>query len=924
MPIESLTVKERILLHLFDYTRFTEEFVAPFEVTQSGISEAVGIRVQHVRQNVRPMIQNELVVESTRHVQRGTRRRKAYFLTSRGRMASASLRRVLLREDVPFRSKDGIVATTSLLEVSQSQRRGSPLLKLLEEFEATGRIGELAETGAPDLVELTDEMPPVDSIYGREEELGLVLGLAEEKAVTAVTGIAGIGKTTLGAEVCNQFRGERSLFWRRIRPWDTAMDLSLRMASFLKLLHRRALHGYLVGTQPAELSRVADMLVSDLMDVRAFLVFDDVHNVSPDAANFLTVLLESLSRVDGSSAVFLSRVVPEVYSRREVEIEGTVAEVALGALSPKHSRAILQDEGVDESAWDRFVEAGGGNPLFLKLLSRSGQGSDVKLPSSLTAYFAEEIEPSLQDEEHECLEIASFYEVPVPAGGLLLGRRGGTRTIIDLQRRGLIDEVAPGTYKAHDLVREYFRQGLPLGRRDVLSERVGAWLTKQAGINARTGDPQSAIAFLQNAVMLETTPDRLLPTLQLLGAQRDVVGDLPGAITAYKTAATLTTDVRTQAMLHSQIAICHTAMRSFDEAQREIDEGLNSLPPEPSISAGWLLLARSRNLFVQSKADLSVKALNKLAGWTTVLAEDPNLRGWVHLMLGMIYTMDHTRRDLALARAELQESLDPLRDGGDRRGMARAHEHLARVAVALGRQEEVTSHIEQCRRLAVDFGDDVVRFRARRLKADQIFRSGDLEAAEKMYQEVLRLAQQTHQEFSAAYSPENFANVYRFQGRYEEAREAMEYLFQTTEGLIEEPERIWFLSLAVRICAMSQDLDLGSRYLAEGEELLAQNPDAQFSLVTQWARADLQAARGDVEAAESSFLSVREVLPKEPFGLEHEDVEFLLDFGRFLASIGASRRAKKLLTEALEEAKRRRDGLLAGIAEEALNASLLS
>ena len=924
MP-ESLSVKERILLHLFDFTRFAEEYVAPVEVTQAGISKAVGIRVQHIRQNVGPLIQNGLVEESTRHIQQGTRRRKVYFLAPKGRAVAASLRRVLLKENVPYRSRNGATADTSLQEVIQTRRRGSSLIGLLEELEATGTIGETARADSPGFVEMTEEMPPVGSFYGRDEELRLVLGLAEETPATVLTGIAGIGKTTLGSEVCSRFRGKRSIFWRRIRPWDTAVDLALRTASFLKLLQRRGLHGYLVGSDTTELARVADYLVSDLAGVSALLVFDDVHNASDDATEFLAVLRESLSGGNGTSALLIGRSVPSFYSRRDVEVEDTVAEVLLGALSPKHARAILRDEEVDDAALEGLIEIAGGNPLFLKLLSRSSLSPGSRLPSTLLAYVAEEIEPSLQKAGRECLEVASFYEVPVPVDGFLLGRRGGTRTVLDLQRRGLLDEVDPGIYRAHDLIREYFRQGIPREREETLLGRVVDWLTERSRIAAGTGDPLSAIAFLQNALMLERDSDRLLLILKLLGTQRDTLGDLPGAIAAYEAATALTSDSQTRAVLQSQIAICHTYMRSFDAAHREIDQGLASLPSEPSRGAGWLYVARARTLTIQGRPDLGLEALRQVSGWTAPLDEDPNLRGWVYLQFGLIHTVGGRHRDFPLAIREISESLEPLQDAGDRRGLARAHEHLAILAIALGRQKEAKHHVERCTRLGEDFGDDVVRFRAFRLQAIQVFRSGDLETAERMFHDVLRFAVQTNMQFSVAYTPMYFVHVYRFQGRLDEAREAMEYFLQTSQGLLSPSERIWFLCLAIRVSTETEDLSRASEYMAEAEDLLAQHPYEESSMAIMWAQARLDAAGGENERAEVGFRSVRKELPRVPFGPTHEyheDIEFLIDYGRFLAASGAAEKARKILNEAAAEASKISAVLLQRSAEEALRPML--
>src|SRR3970040_589779 len=107
MTLPDLTVKDRIQLYLFDYNRYTEAFDVPVEVTQEAIANAVGIRVTHVPQYIRPLIAEGLVEERTAHIQRQKRRRKAYFLSSKGRTQLSALRDALLPEAVPLRRRTG-------------------------------------------------------------------------------------------------------------------------------------------------------------------------------------------------------------------------------------------------------------------------------------------------------------------------------------------------------------------------------------------------------------------------------------------------------------------------------------------------------------------------------------------------------------------------------------------------------------------------------------------------------------------------------------------------------------------------------------------------------------------------------------------------------------------------------------------------
>ena len=135
----------------------------------------------------------------------------------------------------------------------------------------------------PGLVDFSHEAPPVERFFGREEELRRILDDLNATPIVVVTGVAGIGKSALGAMVCNGLRGKRSLFWRRIRTWDTAMDLAMRLAGFLRAQGRTVLYGYLSASGPKELGRIEELLLADLAQARSVLVFDDVHTANDDA-----------------------------------------------------------------------------------------------------------------------------------------------------------------------------------------------------------------------------------------------------------------------------------------------------------------------------------------------------------------------------------------------------------------------------------------------------------------------------------------------------------------------------------------------------------------------------------------------------------------------------------------------------------------
>ena len=87
----TLTVRDRILLHLLEYIMSRSNHWVPFQVTQPGISDAVGIKPRHIQQYIRPMIVQGLVEERSAVAHGGRQRRKTYLLTSQGETEAAWL-----------------------------------------------------------------------------------------------------------------------------------------------------------------------------------------------------------------------------------------------------------------------------------------------------------------------------------------------------------------------------------------------------------------------------------------------------------------------------------------------------------------------------------------------------------------------------------------------------------------------------------------------------------------------------------------------------------------------------------------------------------------------------------------------------------------------------------------------------------------
>ena len=912
-------MKERILLHLFDHNRFADAYEAPLEVTQTGIAEAVGTRDSHLAQYLKPLLSDGEMLERKSKIKEGPRRRKVYLLSVKGRHRVSSQRSFLLKETVPFRKADGEIEETALSRIYHEERRGSTLLQLLQELQSTGLIttvAEEAQTAA--VVDFSHEAPNVERFYGRARELGEVLRSLEQFPLVVVTGLAGIGKSSLGSRVCEELRGKRSLFWRRVRPWDSAMDLASRMAAFLKAHGRMRLQTYLAGSGAKELSVIEDNLRSDLKGVVSVLVFDDVHTATEDAARFLSILLEAIKGQEGVSALLLTRTTPTFYSRQDVSVEGFVVEYLLKGLDRDSSESLLRDAGIPDPLIGNIIDASGNSPLFLRILARSSQeGVPRQHWRTLASYIAEEIDPSLNEEERNCLRIASLYQVPVAAQGLLLGKTGGMSTVIGLQRKALLDELDTGEVLLHDFLRDYFLKGTPLGRRDTLVNSVVPWLLKEAKEANLNGKLLDAISFLENAVVVEVDPNRQSSNLVFLGRLRVSAGppDLTGAVEAYRRALRYTEDPADKALIHSEIANVLFVLRRNEEMREEVEKGLQLLPSGPSVEASILQLQMAHWDLHEEKFDDAWEVVERVQSWQPHFPESYLLLAYLRLVRGDLFSLDPDREDGEVALAEYRAMLEMYerlrREERLSWPVPNPSLLLAWAAYRYGEAEEALTSASEALDVDRTGGYDPVAsiVTKARCLADL---KGDYRTAETMYREAYELEKKGIRKPEAIWSFRDLTDLYWREGRVEEARESLDHFLIEIGDWGSPRVLIENHALMSRICVACGDSDSAERYLKEAQAVANEVPDDASTYYLEWASAVMYARRGDVEAAEASFGHALGLPMPRYRGINYHRIitskplrgELLLDYGRFLGSTGRERRARAVLLEARDEFER--------------------
>ncbi len=766
-----LTAKERILLHLLDYTKDREAVEVPPAMTQEGVASAAGVELRHLSQYLRPLLDEELVRERTSHVKGIRQRRKVYTLTDAGQHAAYRLRDRVKAERVRVQDAAG-AREAPMAEVLAAVGGRATLLDLVRRSMGSGTIDLDALTTAPSaaFVERLAEAPHIEGFVGREAELTLLTKEDGGPRVFVVHGVAGIGKSSVAAKACERLRGTRNLYWHTLRPWDTRTSVLADLGEFLHALGRPALRSVV---SRGETSEAPEVLREDLPGTHAFLVFDDAHEASPEVLAFFGFLKDATALVPDVRVVFLTRRALGFYDRRDVALRKLVLEVELAGLTSEDILVFLAPQ------WDAAVgNLGlrvGGHPLFLQLVRSLGRGQvHADAMRDMNRFLEEEIYRDLSEAERKALRMASLYQVPVPREALLADPVVSYEVLLSLVNRVLLRRVGEDAFEAHDAIRHFFASLLTSAERESMGNLAGLQLRTLASRAREGGNPAGAVGYLSNALSLVSAEEARSELWEALGDANEELGDLPASLTAFKEAIKLRSDSEGLARLHRKTAAAMQNRGNPGAAAKEAAHGLRVLGDTPSAERGWLALVESHIAVEMERwTDARERANEALQAFQAF--DEPKGRTRALVQVGSI-EIDGPAGDLAVSERNLREGLALATSLGDLDLAAKARTMLAYLfAYRLGNAEAALEQIHALETLPRTIRDPHAR-RALLMLKGWIFLEtlGDCPGAAASFNDALALARKIHDGRSMNSARYGLAYCEYFSGRVAEAREAFE------------------------------------------------------------------------------------------------------------------------------------------------------
>jgi serine/threonine protein kinase/tetratricopeptide (TPR) repeat protein len=634
---------------------------------------------------------------------------------------------------------------------------------------------------------MEETVPIVPHFVGREAELAAYRSRLERDRFVIVTGMAGMGKTTLGAKLAREV-AERpdNIFWFTFDQVEksTADALYWALASFLDSRGESSLWRYLQGEigaqKPLERMAKLNLLVAALATGNHVLCFDDFQIAAhaPDIAYIFKIIRQRFVDLHQD---FPARI---IIMGREVssDMEYLVADTLHG-LSEDEAAAFIADRhvtlarGLVKKLWGRAE----GNPKLLELsvsaLSSMRAGAQETFIANLARkgdirdYVMTNIYAALEPEEQLIMGALSVFPGSVERDGAeeILAEEGVSaiaRRIDTLINKHVIGEAEDDRIHLHSLVRDYCYHVLNRRDRDRFHQRAAEyyeqahnWLSaayhhferklyahaldllaanSQAIINA--GGVSTLIEQLGRFELRELTLAQRIALSKLRGEAHRIKGEYQPALAAYEAGLGETlTDVSKADMLRLMGGV-HLKLENYEKARDYVQQGL---------------------------------VLSQAAQNQTGIAESHHDLGWAYYRLGQL---EPARQHFTLSRQMAGELNNRLLHGAVGLG-------LGLIAWKEDRLAEALAHFEDSRRIFREYHDRVRESSAMTNLAVVYRKTGDTARCLSYYMQSMTIDEETGDVYGLSVVLNNLGDVSYANGDYDEAIRYYSRLAQLAESI---------------------------------------------------------------------------------------------------------------------------------------------
>jgi hypothetical protein len=315
------------------------------------------------------------------------------------------------------------------------------------------------------------EMPDLGAFYNRTPELETLTTwiLQEQCRLIAITGISGIGKTSLAVKIVQQIKNQFDyIIWRTINASHTLDEFQQELIQLFSQSEKLDS----ATTKPKPLS-----LIKYLQKHRCLIILDDVHNLfssgelagkyKPEYEEYRHFFKQIEKLSHQSCFLLIGWEQPREISQIESQ-NNPIRTLQINGLDIAAAGEILRNYGLAEIDYSILIHRYQGNPLWLKsvatLIQESGvnvtdllQNDIILLPEDVKDILRQQCD-RLSDREKQILSILARETQPLKLAKLIDKQPNLNLELVNilqsLQRRSLVEKIE-NSFWLSPLIKQY-------------------------------------------------------------------------------------------------------------------------------------------------------------------------------------------------------------------------------------------------------------------------------------------------------------------------------------------------------------------------------------------------------------------------------------------------------------------------------------
>ncbi len=331
--------------------------------------------------------------------------------------------------------------------------------------------------------------PEVAEFIGRSEELIYFEEKLRSVGLAVITGMAGVGKTTLAATLAQRFGDSGRVFWHSFHAGEGVDAIIWQLAAFLAHNGQDELWNLLESgrqtrSQPPPVETVFDYLLQMVRGRGYLLCFDDFHHVDQDPVlNQLVDKLRSALVASDISILITGRRMPEFIQIAEfAPLAGLgladmrrLLHLNMLDLPPEQEALLHQHTGGNAQSADAGNRRNAAGAQPAELIARLAETDDI------ARYLLREVDDTLNGSERAVMgAIAVFLGYPATREAIeaVLDAGSALRMLRQLADRHLLlvqDGPAGRQYLQHAIVQTFYYDAASQRQRRALHGRAGAF-----------------------------------------------------------------------------------------------------------------------------------------------------------------------------------------------------------------------------------------------------------------------------------------------------------------------------------------------------------------------------------------------------------------------------------------------------------------